>query len=74
MGMADSCFVLALEWVGRLFVTPISERFILKSPEHKVQVDALKGDQVQQCVELSTLQLGLLWKEFPVMSTMRLVI
>lgn len=74
MGMADPCFIVALEWVGRLFVTPISIPFILESPEHKAQVDALKGDQVQHCVELSTVQPGVLWKEFPIVNSTRHVI
>lgn len=74
MEMAESCFIVALAWVGRLFVIPISKFYILESLEHKAQVDALKGAQVQQCVELFTLQPGILWREISVMNTTRHVI
>lgn len=69
MGVTDSCFMVAVEWVGRLFVTPISEHFLLGGPEHKQVVGWLKGDPVQQCVEVSISQPGVLWDEFPASKT-----
>lgn len=72
--MADICFIVALKWVGRLFFTPISRHFILGSPELTAQVDALKANQVQQFVQLCTLQPGILWKEFPAKNATKHVI
>ena len=63
--VAESCFLVAVEWVGRLFVSPISKYFQLDGPEHKKEVEALKGDPVPQCVEFSILQPGVKWDEFP---------
>ena len=41
VGYPHVAYLLALEWVGKLIVSPISQPFLLGSPEHKAAVGGL---------------------------------
>lgn len=56
LSSGGSAFFVAVEWVGRLFVTPISHAFTLGAPEHKAAMEKLTTRRAQQWLELDMSQ------------------
>lgn len=51
-----SAFFVVVEWIGRLFVSPISHAFTLGAPEHKEAMEKLTTRRAQQWLELDMSQ------------------
>lgn len=56
LSLGGSAFFVAVEWIGRLFVTPISHAFTLGAPEHKAAIEKLTTRRAQQWLELDMYQ------------------
>ena len=58
VGYPHVAYVLALEWIGKLIVSPVSQPFLLGSPEHKAVVLGLVSPPYSEPV---VLPLGVTW-------------
>ena len=58
-------YLLGVEWIGKLFLYPISEPFFLGSDAHKAAVDSLPDIELSECIELNMDESDTSWECYP---------
>lgn len=58
VGFPHVAYLIALEWVGRLLVSPLSQPFLLESPQHAAAVAALPDQDYSAPLVLSAEELA----------------
>ena len=56
-------YLVAVEWIGKLFMAPVSQPFYLGSPEHESAISALPDVHFDACIEVPTA--GGAWASYP---------
>jgi hypothetical protein len=64
VGFPHVAYIVALEWIGKLLVSPLSQPFILESEQHAACMAGLPDMRYQEPVELEEAFAAALW-QFP---------